>query len=100
MVSNHLLVECSVRPDEHADLKSVLHEVAASVDESPNVEVACRVEARIVCENIALFTDGEHSEDGEDHAANGVDGRHAVGTILTLPNLVQFHVAFVTVVKE
>lgn len=61
---NHLLVVGVLDALNEDNVDGVREEVAASVDQGPNVEVAGRVEAEVVIERgMAEATHVEHGED-------------------------------------
>ena len=58
MVSNHLLIECRVGSDKHNNVECIGHEISASVDKSPDVQVAWRGHAMLIikdCLTVATY---------------------------------------------
>ena len=58
MVSNHLLIERREGSNKHNNVECVGHKISASVDESPDMQVARRVHAMLVikhCLTVATY---------------------------------------------
>jgi len=84
-MSNHLLVQSRERGNDENNAERVRDEVAASVDQGPDVEITGCVQAMVIIKHCLTATaDFEHGQVGSPHADDGVDWTHEVGTILAL----------------
>ena len=48
MVSNHLLIERRIGSNKHNNVECIGHEISASVDKSPDVQIARRAHAMLI----------------------------------------------------
>ena len=97
MVTDHLLVKRRERPNEHADIERVHHEVATSVDQCPDVQVAWRVEALLVIEHgLPVFAYEEHRKHCTGAADPGVDGADDICAVFSLLSAIKLLITIVT----
>ena len=61
MVSNHLLIESRVGSNKHNNVECISHEIATSVDQGPDVQVAWRTHTVFIIEDcLTVATYIEH----------------------------------------
>ena len=69
MVSNHLLIECREGSNKHNNVECISHEISASVDKSPDVQVAWRGHAMLIIKDgLTVATYFECCQRAEQHA--------------------------------
>ena len=77
-----LIVQRCVALDDEPHEEKVREEVAARVQQRPDVDIPRRIDALIRVKNgLPIAADEPHGNDGEDHAADGVSNREDIASI-------------------
>ena len=96
-MTDHLLVKRRKRSNEHADIERVHDEVATCVDQSPDVQVAWRVEALLVAEHsLPVLAYKEHCKHSTGAADPGVDGADDICAVFSLLGAIKLLITIVT----
>ena len=97
MVTDHLLVKRRERANEHTYVERVHHEVAASVDQRPDVQVAWRVEALLVAEHgLPVLAHKEHCKHSTSATDPGVYGADDICAVFSLLGAIKLLITIVT----